>query len=382
YSSCCNLGTKVKTGQNNSEIKLIVTALGCLGAAFSTSPPSSQLKDILQEGISAGRQSVLAMIFQFSERVTNPTISFEALQVLRAVSHNYPNIMVACWMQVSTITFELLKLNVATPDVPIPEGLTTLSRGDVGISPSHGLDISKGDHLADSTGNEQWSEAIEKHLPLILRQRSPMVRASAVTCFAGVTSYVFFSLVKEKQDLILSSSIRMALHDEVASVRSAASSKPRISVRTNLVWEHADHQRNLRVHTIGVIACFPQISYRSEILDKFIHACEKNTHDPLVSSICDALRHRASDLEEFSEDLRTDSQRIDLLADCALRLTKDNDKIFKINYQSTIQNEATGFVDSSLAKPRTDTPLPKSDPIACHSSHASFSLSGSAPRRR
>ncbi|KAI3888557.1 hypothetical protein MKX03_001320 [Papaver bracteatum] len=417
---------------------LMVTALGCLGAAFSTSPPSSQLKDILQEGISAGvtvaegRQNVLAMIFQFSERVTNPTISFEALQVLRAVSHNYPNIMVACWLQVSAITFELL--NVATPDVPIPEGLTTLLRGDVGIptgplterctmaavkvldeclraisgfrgtedllddrsldtpftsdstrvkkissAPSHGLDISKGDHLADSAGNEQWSEAIEKHLPLILRQRSPMVRAAAVTCFAGITSYVFFSLVKEKQDLILSSSIRMALHDEVASVRSAA------------------------CRAIGVIACFPQISYRTEILDKFIHACEKNTHDPLVSvritaswalaNICDALRHRASDLEEFSEDLRTDSQRIDLLADCALRLTKDNDKIksnavralgnlsrfVRFSKSTIIQNEATGFVDSSLAKPRTDMPPPKSDPIACHSSHTSFSISSLAP---
>lgn len=45
-------------------------------------------------------------------------------------------------------------------------------------APSHGLDgadISKGDQLADSIGNEQWSETIEKHLPLILRHRSPMV---------------------------------------------------------------------------------------------------------------------------------------------------------------------------------------------------------------
>ncbi|KAI3924539.1 hypothetical protein MKX01_037979 [Papaver californicum] len=427
-------GFQSRTDQNG----LMVTALGCLGAAFSTSPPSSQLKDILQEGTSAGvtvaeeRQSVLAMIFQFSEQVTNPTISFEALQVLRAVSHNYPNIMVACWPQVSAITFGLF--NVATPDVPSPEGLTTLSKGDVGIptgpltercimaavkvldeclraisgfrgtedplddrsldtpftsdstrvkkvssAPSHGLDISKGDHLADSTGNEQWSEAIEKHLPLILRQRSPMVRAASVTCFAGITSYVFFSLVKEKQDLILSSSIRIALNDEVPSVRSAA------------------------CRAIGVIACFPQISYRTEILDKFIHACEENTHDPLVSvritaswalaNICDALRHRASDLEEFSEGLRTDSQRIDLLADCALRLTKDNDKIksnavralgnlsrfVRFSRSTTIQNNAMGFVDLSLAKPRTDTPPLKGDSIACHSSHTSFSVSVLAP---
>ncbi|RVW91692.1 hypothetical protein CK203_013730 [Vitis vinifera] len=34
---------------------------------------------------------------------------------LRAVSHNYPNIMVACWEQVSTIVYGFLR---ATPEVP------------------------------------------------------------------------------------------------------------------------------------------------------------------------------------------------------------------------------------------------------------------------
>ncbi|KAI3983803.1 hypothetical protein MKX01_011511, partial [Papaver californicum] len=42
-------GFQSRTDQNG----LMVTGLGCLGAAFSTSPPSPQLKDILQEGISA-----------------------------------------------------------------------------------------------------------------------------------------------------------------------------------------------------------------------------------------------------------------------------------------------------------------------------------------
>ncbi|OVA09399.1 HEAT [Macleaya cordata] len=431
-------GFQSRTDQNG----LMATALGCLGAALSISPTSLQVKEILQEEISAGlaiaegKQSVLSMIFQFSERVTNPTISFEALQVLRAVSHNYPNIMAACWEQVSAIVYGLLK--VATPDVPSPEGLNRLLRGDVGnpigpltercimaavkvldeclraisgfkgtedllddrsldtpftsdctrvkiisSAPSYGVDgaeFSKGDHSADSPGSKQWCEAIEKHLPLILWHRSAMVRAASVTCFAGITSSVFFSLEEEKQEFILSSSIRMALNDEAPSVRSAA------------------------CRAIGVIACFPPISQRAEILDKFIHAAEINTHDPLVSvritaswalaNICDSLRHRASDVhcEECSSDLKTDSRWIALLADCALRLTKDGDKIksnavralgnlsrfVRFTSLSTVQNGPVGLVDPSLTNYRIDVCPSKSDSNAFHSSKTSKNVSEAA----
>lgn len=355
---------------------LMAMLLTCLGAAFSTSPPSLQVKELLQEEVSTDlvgapvKQSLLSLMFQFSERATNLNISFEALQVLRAVSHNYPNLMVACWGQVSSVTYELLK--ASTSAVSGSESSTKLLKGDVGnavgslgerctvaavkvldeclraisgfkgtedilddrsldtpftsdctrtkrisSAPSYGLgsDFSDETPTEDSSGFKQWFEAIEKHLPLILLHSSAMVRAASVTCFAGITSSVFFSLSKEKQDYILSSSITAALHDEVPSVRSAA------------------------CRAIGVIACFPQISQRADILDNFINAVETNTRDPLVSvritaswalaNICDLLCHRANDfdLDVHSSDSKAYSCWIALLAECALRLSKDGDKI-------------------------------------------------------
>ncbi|PIA35013.1 hypothetical protein AQUCO_03700336v1 [Aquilegia coerulea] len=358
---------------------LMAMLLNCLGAAFSTSPPSLQVQESLQEEISTdllgvpGKQSLLALIFQYSERATNPTISFEALQVVRAVSHNYPKIMAACWLQVSTLTYGLLRATTAgvsnfesstrplkgnvensvallgercimaaakvldeclraisgfkgTEDVLDDRSLDTPFTSDctktkrISSAPSYGLEIdgpesSKRTHTQEFSGSQQWCEAIEKHLPLVMFHSSAMVRAASVTCFAGITSSVFFSLTKENQDFILSSSINAALNDEAPSVRSAA------------------------CRAIGVISCFPQISRRAEILEKFIHAIETNTRDPLVSvritaswalaNICDLLRHRASDfdLDMCSTDSKTYSRSIALLAESALRLSKDGDKI-------------------------------------------------------
>ncbi|KAM2228063.1 hypothetical protein ACFXTI_014800 [Malus domestica] len=89
-------------------------------------------------------------------------------------------------------------------------------------------------------------------MPLILHHTSAVVRAASVTCFAGITSSVYFSFSKEKQDFILSSYVRAAVND-VPSVRSSA------------------------CRALGVISMFPQI------LDEFVHAVEINTRDPLVS---------------------------------------------------------------------------------------------------
>ncbi|KAL6349295.1 hypothetical protein AAG906_033951 [Vitis piasezkii] len=348
----------------SDQTSLMAVALSCLTAALSTSPSSPKVKEMFLEEISAGfagaqgKPSVLFTIFQYAEKLTCPTISFEALQALRAVSHNYPNIMVACWEQVSTIVYGFLR---ATPEVPARQwkghsGNTVGSIGEktltaaikvldeclraisgykgteeilddrlldtpftsdcmrqkkISSAPSYVLENTKettGDEpKACESGGEQWCEAIEKHIPLILWHTFPMVRAASVTCFAGITSSVFFSLTKEKQDFILSSLINAAVNDEVPSVRSAG------------------------CRAIGVITCFLQISQSAETLQKFIHAVESNTRDPLVlvritaswalANICDSLRHCISDFSSERHSV------VALLIECALRLTKDGDKI-------------------------------------------------------
>ncbi|KAM7531528.1 hypothetical protein LguiB_034938 [Lonicera macranthoides] len=355
----------------SDQTSLLAVAINCLTAALSASPSSLKVKDTFLEELSTefivnqGKSGVLSSLFRYSEPVTSPTISFEALQALRAVAHNYPNIMVVCWERMSAIVYGYLgptspgvpsrwKRNVGnnvgtTGEKVITAAIKVLDDCLRAISGFKGTEDLLDDKLHDNpftsdyvkmktissapsygsenstmttdepeicqSGVEQWCEAIEKHMPLILWHTSPMVRAASVTCFAGITSSVFFSLPKEKQDFILINSINAALNDEVPSVRSAA------------------------CRAIGVIACLPQISQSAEILDKFIHAVEINTRDPLVSvritaswalaNICDSLRHCIHEYtsKRCSVDSKGSSHLISLLIESALRLTKDGDKI-------------------------------------------------------
>ncbi|KAH9718799.1 DUF4042 domain-containing protein [Citrus sinensis] len=354
-----------------STVFLQVAAISCLTAALSTSPAPVQVKQMFLEEISAGsvevdkRSGVLFTLLQCSERLASPAICFESLQALRAVSHNYPNIMSSYWQQVSTIVFKILK--AASPEVPakawkghvgntagftgekvVTAAIKVLDESLRAISGFKGTEDLLDDKLLDNpftsdciriknvssaplyeqessedikesakafqSGSEQWSEMIEKHMPLILQHISSMVRTAAVTCFAGITSSVFFSLLKETQEFIISSLIDSALHDDVASVRSAA------------------------CRAIGVISCFPQVSQSAEIIDKFIHAVEINTHDPLVSvritaswalaNICDSIRHCIDDFAfKPSIDSNANSHLMASLTESALNLTKDGDKI-------------------------------------------------------
>ncbi|GLT64682.1 hypothetical protein SLA2020_371600 [Shorea laevis] len=349
---------------------LVAAAFSCLTAALSISP-SHQVNEMLLEEISRGfveterGSGVLSTLFLYSERLSNPTICFEALQALRALSHNYPNLMLECWGIVSATVYTFFK--EATAEVPtkswkehigstvwftgektitaaakvLDECLRAISgfRGTedhlddksfdapfvsdcirtkkVSSAPSYiagSLEDTKEEQRAWQSGTEQWDETIEKHMPLILGHNSGMVRTASVTCFAGITSSVFFTLIKEKQDFIISSLVNAATCDGVPSVRSAA------------------------CRAIGVISCFQQISESAEILDKFIHAIEINTRDPLASvritaswalaNICDSICHCINDfpLKQPPGSI-TDSQLLKLLIDCALHLTKDGDKI-------------------------------------------------------
>ncbi|CAK7357536.1 unnamed protein product [Dovyalis caffra] len=380
---------------------LLVSTISCLTAAFSTTPSSPQVKQMLLEEISTveaeKRSGAIFTIFRLSEQLSSPTICFETLQdclsrtgklvcnlyvmsfaysfaieTLRALMHNYPNIASARWEHISVTVSKILR--AATPEAPmrtwkghagdnvgfLGEKIVTASikvldeclraisgfKGTEEILDDKLLDApftsdctrtkkvssapSYEPHSAEDTkeqktchsGSEHWSEAIDKHITMTLRHNSPMVRTASITCFAGITSSVFFSLAKDKQEFIVSSLINAAVNDGVPSVRSAA------------------------CRAIGVISCFLQVSQSAEILDKFIHAVEINTRDPLVSvritaswalaNICDSLRHCIDEfpvksytgaLLGYRNGSNANLHLVAFLTECSLRLTKDGDKI-------------------------------------------------------
>ncbi|CAA7410947.1 unnamed protein product [Spirodela intermedia] len=350
------------------------TAFSCLAAAMSTSPSqnvSIMLKKELSQGVSftAGNSDVLSVIFHFSRLEVHPTVRFEALQALKALVHNYPNVATVCWEDLSAYVHLMLQSSLPeeskcrvsekfSVDVGNAVGLANersvmaaikvLDEGLRATSGFQGTDdllecrlldiqllsdnrrakrvssapsyessmfgILKNGPSGNPSGAKQWHEVIEKHLPLVLSHGSPMIRAAGITCFAGMTSSVFFSLENDKQRFIVYSLIFSAFNDEVPSVRSAA------------------------CRGIGVVACFPQIFSSPKLLDDIFHAVEFNTHHPQISvritsswalaNICDSLRHRATDLhsDTFSGHVAS-SEIIALLFETALRLSKDGDKI-------------------------------------------------------
>lgn len=340
----------------NDQTSLLATAISCLTAAVSTLPASLHVNKMLQDEISSGKEGsgILISLFQHVEQGKNPTICLEALQALKAVCHNYPNVMAACWKQISIIIYQFLRpetFRVPSGKGPVGHDVgSTLEKvvtaavkamdeclravsgfkgtedlfGDklletpfasecvrdkkISSAPSYGLEaltVSE-DNLI---GSIHWCEAIDKHLALSICHSSGMVRAASVTCFAGITCSVFFSLEKQQQQFILSSCINAA-NELVPSVRSAA------------------------CRAIGVIVCFPGILRSSDILHKFINAVEVNTRDQLVSvritaswamaNVCDSFSHCVSN---SSLDLEANFQLLVFLVECALRLTRDGDKI-------------------------------------------------------
>ncbi|KAL3641854.1 hypothetical protein CASFOL_012669 [Castilleja foliolosa] len=347
---------------------LLVAAINCLNLALSVSPSSTHVNNMLLGEMPTGslegrpRSGVLYTLFRYSEQLSSPPISLEAFQALKAVAHNYPNVIVLCWEQISSIIYGVLS---SFPDVPV-----RFKRGDVehtvasikervtvssikvldeclrAISGFKGIEDLSNENFLDSPftsdymktkaissapsyslkspasaedesktyllASERWFEATIKHMPIIIKHSSAMVRAASVTCFAGMTSSVFFALPKDKQEFIINSSINAALIDEVPSVRSAA------------------------CRAIGVIACFPQIYNSVEVLEKFIHAAEHNALDKLVSvritaswalaNISDSFSH-CMDALHAGKESRKSSELIALLVDSSLQLARDNDKV-------------------------------------------------------
>ncbi|GBG68634.1 hypothetical protein CBR_g3175 [Chara braunii] len=67
-----------------------------------------------------------------------------------------------------------------------------------------------------------WALAANHTLPLAVKDQSPMVRAAALTCYAGMTAAGFESLPSTRQECILSTVLSMACEDSVPAPRSAA----------------------------------------------------------------------------------------------------------------------------------------------------------------
>ncbi|KAI3460726.1 hypothetical protein Pfo_017389 [Paulownia fortunei] len=380
---------------------LLAAAINCLNVSLSVSPSSTCVNNMLLREISTGSREgqqssgVLYTLFRYSEQLSCPSISLEAFQALKAVAHNYPNVMALCWEQISSNIYGVLSSfsdaparlwrgNVEHTAAPIKERVMTAAikvldeclraisgfKGTEDLSndkfldspftsdyvktkaissaPSYSLESpasTKDESKICLLASERWFEATIKHMPIIIKHSSSMVRAASVTCFAGMTSSVFFSLPKDKQEFIISSSINAALNDEVPSVRSAA------------------------CRAIGVIACFPQIYHSStEVLEKFIHAAEHNALDSLVSvritaswalaNICDSLSHCADAHHAGRGSIESwkSSEFISLLVDTALRLTRDNDKV-KANAVRALGNLSRSIQFTSQP--------PVRDPVDC-----------------
>ncbi|XP_041991069.1 putative uncharacterized protein DDB_G0272456 isoform X2 [Salvia splendens] len=355
---------------HNDRNSLLAAAIICLTRALSV-PASMCVNNMLLGEISSGylegqSSGVLFTLFQYSERLSTPSISLEALQALKSLSHNYPNVMTLCWEQISSIIYGVLSIfpdessrlwrgNVeqtaaslkervvmtaavkvldeslraisgfkGTEDLSTDKSLDSPFTSDyvktkaISSAPSYSLETPVSTIDGSQTcilASERWLEATIKHMPLIINHSSAMVRAASVTCFAGMTSPVFISLPEDKQEYITVSSINAALYDEVPSVRSAA------------------------CRAIGVIGCFPQIYHSAEVLEKFILAAERNAHDSLVSvritaswalaNICDSLSRCLDELYDGRSSIGSTKcfEYTTLLVDSALRLVRDNDKV-------------------------------------------------------
>ncbi|XP_010436900.1 PREDICTED: HEAT repeat-containing protein 6 isoform X2 [Camelina sativa] len=347
----------------NDKTGLLVAAIGCLTAAFSTFPPQMKVHNMLLDETSAGsdecewNSGVLSTLFRFAEQFSDASTCVEALQVLRAVALSYPNLVPAYWERVSVLVYKLLMSAVDEVSPTTWKASVRESVGYIGdkvltaaikvldgclraISGFKGTEDLQYDRLMDTpftsdcirsirissapsygfenaqepifqAGCEQWSEAIRKHIVLVLHHGSSVVRSTTVTCFAGITSTIFAAFSKQEKDFVTSSIIAAALHDKTPSVRSAA------------------------CRAIGVISCFPETSLSAEIYEKFFIAVEANTRDSLTSvritaswalaNVCDSLRYRVD--ERSFEGLNTTSQVLDALIQCALRLTEDGDKV-------------------------------------------------------
>ncbi|KAL5221950.1 hypothetical protein ABZP36_026663 [Zizania latifolia] len=354
----------------NEYYAMLVNVLNCLEAAVSKVPPSSDVFEVLIQDDCAGpshaqqESSVVAVLLHCIEQEMHFSVRCKALQVLRSMVHNYPNCADIIWAKVQDIVLDLLQMQSLENQIcetnfgPSKEELSIKGRCLVaGIkvideclrvsSGFKGADDLKECRLQDiqqisdctinktiksaphfetdvpgpsqtftldiTLGTNRWIEVMEAHLPQGLSHASAMVRTASLTCFAGMTSDVFFSLPESKRNYMTSSSVCAALSDAVPTVRSAA------------------------CRAIGIVACFPRILSSPSLPGEFIDAIEFNTRNSptpvrvtaswALANLCSSIRFRALELHDNPSAGVLDKSAISLLVEIALRLAKDGEKV-------------------------------------------------------
>ncbi|KAI4367992.1 hypothetical protein MLD38_016610 [Melastoma candidum] len=356
----------------------LAAAISCMSVALSASPSSSSVEKMLTVAMpkdylsSPEKLGVVYTLLRYCEPTTNMATRLEAIQALRALIHNYPKVMLGSWQHISMLASTLLGgygasnfgvlgekvtssivkvldeflraacgfkgiedlMDDTLPEAPFTSDCVKIKK--ISSAPSIGAESSDevNDHPeVGQDGTDRWCEAIEKYLPVALQHPSAVVRSSAITCFAGITSEVFCFLPMPKQKFVLSSIINAALEDRVPSVRSAA------------------------CRAIGVTTCFPKISQSAEILHNFIHAVLMNTNHSLVAvrvtaswalaNICNVLNHYVEAALPRDCDISGKNVRLLALFECALRLTNDVDKV-KANAVRALGNLSRYVICSPL----------------------------------
>uniref|UniRef100_A0A0E0GTR4 DUF4042 domain-containing protein n=1 Tax=Oryza nivara TaxID=4536 RepID=A0A0E0GTR4_ORYNI len=351
----------------NEHYALLVNVLNCLEAAFSKEPPSSNVFEVLTQDGCAGpshaqqESSVISILLHYIEQEIHVSVRFGALQVLRSAVHNYPSCANIIWAKVQYIVLDLLQMQILEDQrdanfglpkeessikgrclvaaIKVIDECLRVSSGFKGTDDLKEYRLQDIQQISDCTinktiksaphfetdvpgpsqnfilditlGTNRWIEVIERLLPQGLSHGSATVRTASLTCFAGMTYDVFFSLPENKRDYVTSSSIHAALSDTAPAVRSAA------------------------CRAIGIVACFPSILSSPSLPGKFIDAIEFNTRNSstpvritaswALANLCSSIRFRALDTNPSAGVL--DKSAISLLVEIALRLAKDGEKV-------------------------------------------------------
>ncbi|KAJ7526085.1 hypothetical protein O6H91_17G080600 [Diphasiastrum complanatum] len=313
--------------------------------------------------------SLFLDLVSYARVQATPVISIEAFQALKAAVHNYSPVLFGYWDEVSSSVFEAVKGTIGTSafgDIvgsPLPskdslavmcstqgktfdekvvhsalklldEFLRAMSgfqgtdetANDIPLHPPSPSELPVPLKILPSSsiiqegtrkevsyevrGSMHWMEALKKHLPEALVSFSPMVRGAALTCFAGLTSWVFSSLPAAQQDYILSTVVNAATRDETPSVRSAA------------------------CRAIGVLVGFSEVIGRKQRVSTAVDVVTSASFDTsllvritaswALANTCDALC-RGFSTADFA--IMSENSILGSLVNCALGAAKDGDKV-------------------------------------------------------